>query len=60
MARLHAAVTQALQDPDVKKRFADEGGEAAPSRTPEEFGAMIRTEIQKWGKVVRDAGIKPN
>ncbi len=59
VTRLHAAVTQALQDPDVRKRYANDGGEAAPSRTPEEFGAMIRTEIRKWAKVVRDAGIKP-
>ena len=56
--KLHAAITQALQDPFVKKRFADEGGEAAPSRTPEEFGGMIRNELQKWSKVVKDAGIQ--
>ena len=48
IGRLHSATVQALQDPDVRKRFLDEGGEAAPSRTPEEFGAMIRSEIRKW------------
>jgi tripartite-type tricarboxylate transporter receptor subunit TctC len=58
VARLHAAVVQALQDPEVKKRFVDEGGEAAPSRTPEEFGAMIHSEIAKWARVVKDAGLK--
>jgi tripartite-type tricarboxylate transporter receptor subunit TctC len=58
VTRLHAAVVQALQDPEVKKRFVDEGGAAAPSRTPEEFGAMIRSEIRKWAKVVKDAGLK--
>lgn len=58
VTRLHAATVQALQDPEVKKRFADEGGEAAPSRTPEEFGAMIKSEIRKWDKVVKDAGLK--
>jgi tripartite-type tricarboxylate transporter receptor subunit TctC len=58
VTRLHAAVVQALQDPEVKKRFVDEGGEAAPSRTPEEFGAMIKSEIRKWAKVVKDAGLK--
>ena len=56
--QLHAAITQALRDPVVRKRFVEEGGEPAPSRTPEEFGAMIRTELQKWGKIVRDAGIQ--
>ena len=58
ITRLHAATVQALQDPEVKKRFVDEGGEAAPSRTPEEFGAMIRSEIRKWDKVVKEAGLK--
>ena len=58
IARLHAATVQALQDPEVRKRFVDEGGEAAPSRTPEEFGAMIRSEIRKWDKVVKEAGLK--
>jgi len=56
--RLHAATVQALQEPEVKKRFLDEGGEAAPSRTPEEFGAMIRSEIRKWDRVVKEAGLK--
>jgi tripartite-type tricarboxylate transporter receptor subunit TctC len=58
VGRLHAAVTQVLQDPDVRKRFTDEGGEASPSRTPEEFSTMIRAEIRKWDKVVKDAGLK--
>jgi tripartite-type tricarboxylate transporter receptor subunit TctC len=58
VSRLHAATVQALQEPEVKKRFSDEGGEAAPSRTPEEFGAMIRSEIRKWDRVVKEAGLK--
>ena len=58
IARLHAATVQALQDPEVKKRFVDEGGEAAPSRTPEEFGTMIRNEVRKWDRVVKEAGLK--
>lgn len=58
VGRLHAAVTQVLQEPDVRKRFSDEGGEASPSRSPEEFGAMIRSEVRKWDKVVKEAGLK--
>jgi tripartite-type tricarboxylate transporter receptor subunit TctC len=58
ISRLHAAAAQVLQEPEVRKRFADEGGEAAPSRTPEEFGAMIRSEVRKWDRVVREAGLK--
>ena len=57
--RLHAAVTRALQDPFVRKRFIDNGADATPSAAPEEFGAFMRAELAKWSKVVREAGIKP-
>jgi tripartite-type tricarboxylate transporter receptor subunit TctC len=59
LAKLHAAVTQALQDPKVRQRFAAEGGEPSPSRSREEFGAMLKAELHKWTKVVKDAGIQP-
>lgn len=59
IARLHAALIETLKSPEIAKRFAIEGGEAAPSRTPEEFGAMIRTEVRKWASVVKDAAIQP-
>ena len=59
VARLHAAVIETLKSPDVAKRFATDGGEVAPSRTPEEFGALIRTEVSRWPKVAREAGIEP-
>ena len=59
VTRLHAAVVQALQDPVIRKRFIDGGADPTPSASPEEFAAVIRTEIKKWAKVVKDAGIKP-
>jgi tripartite-type tricarboxylate transporter receptor subunit TctC len=59
ITKLHTGVLRALQDPDVKKRFVDDGAEATPSKTPEEFGALIRSELAKWAKVVKDAGIQP-
>jgi tripartite-type tricarboxylate transporter receptor subunit TctC len=59
IATLHGAMVKALSDPDIAKRFAADGADPAPSRTPEEFGTLIRAEIEKWAKVVRDAGIKP-
>ena len=43
--------------PDVKERLATLGFESIAS-SPEEFGAQIRTESEKWGKVIRDANIK--
>ena len=56
--KLHAGVVKALQDPVIKKRFLDDGAEPTPSATPEEFHALIRAEMAKWAKVVKDANIK--
>jgi tripartite-type tricarboxylate transporter receptor subunit TctC len=54
--RLHGLVQKAFEDPEVRdlwfKLGAEQGGIA-----PAAFGAFIRTEVQKWGKVVRDAGV---
>ena len=51
-------MVDALKDPEVRTRALAAGAIPAPS-TPEAFGAMIRSEIAKWGKVIADAGIKP-
>jgi tripartite-type tricarboxylate transporter receptor subunit TctC len=55
--KLHADTVKALQDPDVKKRFADLGVEAVSS-TPEQFSAFIRTETEKYAKLIKEANIK--
>jgi len=55
----HAALLRAAQDPEVRKRFLDDGAEVTVSATPEEFGAMVRSDVAKWAKVVKDAGIQP-
>ena len=55
--KLHADTVKALQDPDVKKRFADLGVEAVSS-TPEQFAAFIRAETDKYAKLIKEAGIK--
>src|SRR5262249_17317551 len=56
-ARLNADVKHALAQPDLKQRFADLGMSAEDS-TPDGLEAYIRSEIAKWTKVIRDAGIK--
>ena len=58
VARLNAAMVDALKDPEVRARALAAGAIPAPS-TPEAFGATIRSEIAKWSKVIADAGIKP-
>ena len=55
---LNTTLRQVLEDAETRARFAAQGLEPAP-RTPEEFGALIRSEIAKWEKVVRATGIKP-
>jgi len=58
VAKLHAGIVRAVQDPVVKERFISDGAEAVGS-TPEQFAAIIRADLGKWGKVIKDAGIKP-
>ncbi len=56
--KLNRDIVRALQIPDVKERLAAIGADVA-TQTPEQFSEFIRAEIEKWGKVVRSAGIKP-
>lgn len=53
--KLNQAIRQALQDPRFSQRIASQGAEPAPN-SPAEFAVFIKTEVTKWGKVVRDAG----
>jgi tripartite-type tricarboxylate transporter receptor subunit TctC len=55
---LNRVINAALEDPDVKTRLADVGGTPL-LYTPAEFGAVIRADTEKWAKVIRTAGIKP-
>jgi tripartite-type tricarboxylate transporter receptor subunit TctC len=57
IARLHDAAVAALRNPEVKKRFAGTDLEPVGS-TPEQFGAHIRSEVAKWAKVIKDAGMQ--
>lgn len=55
--RLNAASARILQEPLLQSRLAAEGAEAAPG-TPESFGAFIRSERDRWGEVIRRAGVR--
>jgi len=54
--RLNGEIVKVMRLPDMKGRLAAEGAEPTSS-TPAEFAAFIKTEIAKWGKVVKEAGI---
>jgi tripartite-type tricarboxylate transporter receptor subunit TctC len=58
IARLHRETTAVLRMPDLVARFANDGAEVVAG-TPEEFGAYIRAETEKWARVAKAAGIKP-
>ena len=55
--RLYEAILQAIRLPDVENGYLVSGNVAITSR-PEEFGAFIRNEFVKWGRVVREAKIQ--
>ena len=55
--KLNHAVNATLADPKVQARLADLGGEVMPM-TPAEFGTLVANETEKWGNVIRAAGIK--
>ena len=58
IARLRADIARALALPDVKERLNAGGGlEPFPTR-PEEFAALIRSDYEKFGKVVREVGVR--
>jgi len=59
VGKLHQETVRALALPDVRAKLTDLGL-IIVGNTPAEFGAQIRAEIPKKGKIVRDSGAKPN
>jgi tripartite-type tricarboxylate transporter receptor subunit TctC len=56
--RLNGEIHKAMASPEMKKLYVEFGAEPSPT-TPEAFTAMVKKEIAKWSKVVKDANIKP-
>jgi tripartite-type tricarboxylate transporter receptor subunit TctC len=54
---LNGAINQAIRTPDVKERFEQLNIESRPN-TPEEFLAFVQGQMERWGKVVKEANIK--
>jgi len=57
--KINAAVTKVLSTPDAKKLMTSAGVDVAPS-TPEELERLMVTELDRWGKVVRETGATVN
>lgn len=59
VAKLHDATVRALRSPDIRERMTQIGFDVVAG-TPEEFGAFMKAEVERWTKVVNTAGIKPD
>ena len=59
VTRLYQETARAIAASDVQKWFASEGLQPVGNK-PEEFGAFIDAELEKWAKVIKAAGIKPH
>jgi tripartite-type tricarboxylate transporter receptor subunit TctC len=57
--KLRAEVHKALAAPEVKERLAGLGAEVSPT-TPEQLGALVRAEHERYGRLIREANIKAN
>ncbi len=57
IARLNRDIVRGLNEADIKSRFFGAGVETVAS-TPAELAAMLQTEMAKWGKLIREAGIR--
>jgi tripartite-type tricarboxylate transporter receptor subunit TctC len=59
IATLNKQTNAAVLDSNIKQRFADLGAMAVPPNSPDEFARFIAENIDKWTKVIKFAGIKP-
>ena len=59
VGKLAAEVAAILKQPDTRERIAQDGADPV-GNTPPQFGAFMKSEIEKWRKVIRAAGIQPS
>jgi tripartite-type tricarboxylate transporter receptor subunit TctC len=57
VSRLYAASIKTMADPDVRKRLAAGGVDAVTSKSPKDFAAFVKAETDRFGKVIKDAGV---
>lgn len=56
--QLHVEISKAAQSPEMKEMFAKGGAEPMITSAPEEFTKIIRTDLEKWSKVIKHANIR--
>jgi tripartite-type tricarboxylate transporter receptor subunit TctC len=57
--KLNAEITRVANAPDLKAAWAKQGA-VAMSMTPEEFGRFMREDIEKWARIVKISGARPD
>jgi tripartite-type tricarboxylate transporter receptor subunit TctC len=57
--RIRDDVADVLKIPEVRKRMNEDIGGEPNGMTPEDFARWVRSEIERWNKVAKAAGIKP-
>jgi tripartite-type tricarboxylate transporter receptor subunit TctC len=58
VARLHEETARFIEQSDVRKRVAADGGEPVGS-SPEQAAAYLKSQVERWGQVIRAAGVQP-
>jgi tripartite-type tricarboxylate transporter receptor subunit TctC len=58
VARLHEETARFIEQADVRKRVAADGGEPVGS-SPEQASAYLKSQVERWGQVIRAAGVQP-
>ena len=56
--RIHGVLARTLNNPETRKQLEAVGNEVA-NEGPDQYAAFIKSETEKWGKVAKAAGIKP-
>ena len=56
ITRLNREIVAILEKPEVREALLSEGGDITPD-SPEQFAAFLKSEVAKWSKVVKTAGI---
>ena len=57
ITRVHASTVRVLDNAEVRKRYATEGGETVVS-TPEQAATFLQAEVQRWAKAIKEAGVR--
>ncbi len=56
--RVHASIHKIQTEPEFKKRLLEQGIDQSSADTPEKHAAFVKAEFTRWGKVIREAGVK--